>query len=686
MTNLKPVIQKDSKDCGVCSMAFIISYYNGYVPIEKLREDTYTNTSGTTFYHIVNAFNKWGFDSYGIVEKDLNSPNLSYPLIAHLHLKNNLEHFVVVLKVKKDIVYLMDPSIGYKKMKIKDFETIFTGNIVLAKPRHKIVKLEKGLTISELFLKIFFKEKFLILIIILTSCLLTIFSILISYYLKVGSSILNESYLLIKFLILIFGIILCLKIFMGYLREYYLNHLNNLIDLELYPDFLDHLFSLPLKNIKSRTNGEIMMRVRELANLKELFSSIFVSVFLDLTLILLSTISLYFINKELFNILIIFVLLYILFGVLISKFIYKRVLRNINYETNFYSIVLENISMLESIKNLNIKDKILKKIERSLSCLLYDNYKFNTMFNITNMIKDYILEICIFIINSYGIIKVFKGSLNIIDLFTFNMLISYFITPIKNVINSVPKYNFIKATFSKISEFINIEEEDKNKDNIVIKGDIEFQNVCFSYNEYDYVFENLNLKIKEGDHLLLDGKSGVGKSTICKLIDKEYLPNKGKILINNVDLKDIHLSDIRNNIVNISQNELLFTGTIKDNILAYSVCDNNLFNDVCHICLIEDIVSKKSMRYNSLIEADHINISGGESQRIILARGLYNGLLKNNNIFIIDEALSEVDINTEKIILKNILNYLDGKTLIYISHKNDNKLFKKKFVLGELNE
>ena len=226
MARIKPIIQKDFKDCGVCSMAYIISYYGGYIPIEKLREDTFTSSLGTTAYHIVMAFNKWGFDSYGVLEKNLFSSELSYPLIAHLRLNNNVEHFVVVLSVKKNIAYLMDPSYGYKKMKISDFELLFTGNIILVKPRHKIVKLEKGLTINELFLNIFFKEKFLIFKIIIISCLLTFFSILLSYYLKIGSNILNESYNLIKYLILLFCILTILKVFINYMREYYLNHLN----------------------------------------------------------------------------------------------------------------------------------------------------------------------------------------------------------------------------------------------------------------------------------------------------------------------------------------------------------------------------------------------------------------------------------------------------------------------------
>ena len=614
--------------------------------------------------------------------KKLNKIELKFPLIAHLELDNGLEHFVVVKEISNDIVYLMDPGIGNTKMTLTKFNKLFTGHIILAYPRDKVIKLDKGITIGKLFLKILSKEKFLIIKIIFTSIIWTILAIVSSYYLKVGSNLLNFNHYLLKYLIIGFGLITLLKILFLFTREYFENHLSNLVDVYLYPEFLRHLFSLPLKSIKSRSTGEIVTRINELANIKNLFSDIFVSCFLDSLMMLVSMVILYIINNKLFYILLISILIYIIYGIFISKIIYKKVLENINYQTDFNTLTVENITMIDSIKHLNIKENILNKLENCLAKYLYNNYEFIKFFNITNLGKDFILELSLFLINSYGFYNILNNNLSIIDLFTFNIILAYCIDNIKNIINLLPKYNFIKASFNKISEFINIDEENNSDICLNLKGNIIFNNVSYSYNNYHNILNNFNMEIKEGEHILLNGPSGVGKSTICKLLCLENDNFKGDIIIDNHNIKDLSIKTIRSNILYISQSEQLFTGTIKDNILIGRKVDDQNFQDIVKICEIESIVKNKNMRFDSLIEANSKNISGGEVQRIILARGLLN----DANIIILDEALSEVDKGLESKIIKNIRKYFQEKTIIYISHKNQNRVFDKIINIGVTNE
>ena len=678
MKNFKPIRQHDFKDCGICCMEWIINYYGGYIPLEKLREDTFTDSNGTSAYHIIKAFQKWGFDSLGVLVDDLKNSKCQLPLIAHLRLGNGLEHFVVVKEIKDDTIYLMDPSSGHTKMSLSKFREIFTGNVIMAIPLTKVICLDKGLSLGKMFSQIIVKEKFLFVKIIVTSLLWTFISIVCSYYLKLGNNFLNQDSNILKFLIITFGILTIIKVSSLYIREYYENHLANLVDVYIYPEFFHHLFNLPLKSIKSRSSGEIITRVGELANIKMLFSDIFVGCFLDSIMLITSTVILYIFNSKLFLIFFIILVVYSFFGYFTSQIIYHKVLENINYNTDFNHQVIENINMLESTKNLNLVNKMLSKIEYSLAKLLLSNYNCNSFFNLINLGKDLILDFGIFILNSYGLWLSLKGNINLIDLFTFNIILNYAITPVKNVIDILPKWNYIKASFNKITDFINIEEEKITNDTFNLKGDIVFEDVSYSYNDYDNILEHANLVIKDGEHVLLNGKSGSGKSTICKLIYKENLVKQGNIYIGNINSKDININVIRNNILYVSQNESLFTGTIRENILIERKIDNNKFQDICNICFLEDIVSKKNLRYESLIDATSNNLSGGEKQRIILARGL----LKNANIIILDEALSEVDKGLESKIVKNIQNYFQDKTIIYISHKNQKDNFQKVIEIG----
>ena len=672
MKKNKPILQNDFKDCGVCCMQYLIIYYDGYVSLEKLREDTYTDNKGTNAYHIVNAFIKWGFDAAGVKENNLQKDNLIYPAIAHVHLKNGLEHFVVIKKIIKDTIYIMDPGIGDKKMKISEFMDIYTGHLIIVKPRSKIIKMDKSLSMSNLFWSILNEEKSLVFKIILVSITLTIVSIVCSYYLKIGSNILSSNSDYLKFLMIVFLVIYIVKVLFTYIREYYLLYLNNLVDVIVFPKFLHHIFYLPFKSIKSRCTGELVTRINDLNNIKSLFSEIFVTGFLDSLMMLSSTIILYTISPKLLGILLIFIIVYFIYSYIISKIIYRKVLENINYQTEFNSLITEDINNLESIKNLNLMDLCLFKIEKVLSRYLLNSYKFNNLFNFFNFLKNFIFEITLFIINSYGLWSVLNGSLEIIDLFTFDLILSYFINPVENITSLLPKYNFIKASFNKLADFINIKEEKiMNKGKKILNGEITFKNVSYSYNNYDYVLNDFNLQISKGMHILLNGKSGSGKSTICKIIHKELTPSLGEVLIDGINIKDLELGIIRDNILYVSQKEELFTATIKENIIMNRDIDYDYFLKICQICEIEDIVKKKSLRYDALIENSALNLSGGERQRIILARGL----LKQASIIILDEALSEVDKHLEEKIIKSICEFFKDKTIIYISHKNQKKNF-----------
>jgi len=367
--------------------------------------------------------------------------------------------------------------------------------------------------------------------------------------------------------------------------------------------------------------------------------------------------------------------------VLISKKIYHKVLKNNDYEVGFMSEVTESLDMLESVKNLSVEKNLNKRIENKLSNYLYNDYYLNSFFNKVDLYKNTILETLYFIINFYGLYLVFINHLNIVSLFTYNMILDYSLNPVKNLLSLLPKYNYIKVSINKINEFINIEKEELN-DYEDLKGDIVFQNVDFSYNNYNYILKNINLSIKEKNKVFLNGKSGCGKSSICKMLYKYERVNKGNIFINEININNIDLGTIRKNILYVSQNEKLLTGSIKENILLGRDISLTKLNKVCSLCAVDEILSNKNYSYETLIEPSSKNLSGGEKQRIILARAL----LKNANILIFDEALSEVDEMTERLIINNILEYFKDKTIIYISHKNQEDLFDEVINLEDLNE
>ena len=672
---MKIVKQRDLKDCGVCSLASIIEYYNGYVPLEKIRLDTKTSIEGTTALNLIEAGKKYGFDAYGLKLDSIDDEKIILPAIAHLSLKNGYNHFVVIYKISKNKITVMDPAKGKVVMSKDEFEKIWTNVILIFYPSRVITILKSEQTLLTVFLKTIFHEKKLFILIIIISLFLMIFTISSSYYFQVMIEAINLNYFssYLKIIAVVFGIIIILKLMLAYYRRYLENHLNKNIDCILNINFIKHIFNLPLDVITSRTSGEIITRVNELSSIKSLFTDIVVNCFLDFLLMIASVPLLYKINNKLFLALILCLLLYFIVGLICSKIIYKKAYQNIEYEAEFNNSLLENINMINSIKNLNITQKRLENIDEILSKFLYDNYQFEIFINIQNTIKEWINEIGFFIINTLGFYLIFKNELNITHLITFNALLHLFLDPIRNCIDSLPKYNYLKATFSKINDFLNIEKEKLGEAKVIADNSINIVNLNYSYDKVSNIFKNFNLKIKSGQVICIKGKSGSGKSTLCKIIDNYITDYEGTILIGDVNIRDLSIATIRKNITYVNQKEAILNETIRNNIIINRNIDDEKFYQICKLCCIEEIVAKKMLRYETRISDESNNISGGEKQRIILARALLNEF----SILILDEALSEVDYSLERKIIKNIKEYFWDKTILYITHKQQDSMFDK---------
>lgn len=680
---MKIIRQRDLKDCGICALESIIEFYGGKVSLEQLRMDAKVSLEGTTALNLILTAKKYGFDAVGQKVNNLEEIK-TLPAIAHMNLKNGLNHYVVIYKITKDKVVLMDPNKGRVIKNKKDFYEEWSKIILLFYPHQKITVLDSKNTLLSIFGKIMLSEKKLILMIALISILLTIFTIASGYYFQFMANAINNNWDLvsIKIILIIFGVITLIKIMGIYFRGYLENHLNKNIDCILNGDFLLHLYRLPLNVVASRTSGEILTRVNELMGIKNIITSLFISSSLDFSLMIVAIPLLININSKLFFILFLFLGLYLLVGTVSSKIIYKKAYQNIECEEAFNAKLIEDIKMFNSIKNLNVTDIRLKELETTTTKYLYDTYLFNVFLNKDNSIKNGISEICMFLVTSLGFYFVLQNKITIVELITFNTLLNLFFDPLKNIIDGLPKYNFLKAAITKINDFLSVSVEDMGKVQKLDNNEIIINNLRYSYNKYENTLNNVNAKINSGDMVLLSGKSGSGKSTLCKILDKYITDYEGEILIGGINIRDLSVSTIRQNILYVCQNESLFTGTIKDNITLNKDIPIEKFNLICSICKVNEIVKNKPLRYDTCISNEASNISGGEKQRIILARGLLNDF----NILMLDEALSEVDYKLETKIVSNIRKQFKNKTIIYVTHKKLRNLFDQTINVGGCNE
>jgi len=669
------VKQRDLKDCGSCCLSSLIQFYGGFVPLEKLRLDTKTSKDGSTAFNLVNAARKYGFDAKGIKINDLNYPQNLLPAIAHLEYQNGLKHFVVLYEIQKKHVIIMDPAKGRVKLLKEDFQKDFTNILILFYPQQKILKLSTDKSIIHYFWQVLGQEKSLFWQIILMSLFLMVTSIITSYYFKIGlDAITNNSNINnLKLIVLIFLVITLFKIIFTYWRSYLENHLNKNLDVLLMSNFINHIFRLPSLNIYSRSSGEIITRINELENIKNICSEFFIASLLDFFLAFASMPILLIINNKLFIVLCMIIFIYFLIGFFSAKTIYVKAYNNIELESVFNQSILENLEALTSLRHLHLPDIAINNIEKRLANFIHDTFQIKNLLNVINWGKLFLNEIGFFIINTLGFYFIYQNTLSISSLITFNTFYSYFLNPLKNLVDSIPKYNFLKATFTKLGDFLSIEEEVLGKKSNILNNNIKVKNLFFSYNDYHEIMKDVNFEIKENSMVMLKGHSGCGKSTFCQILYQELKDYKGEILLGEKNLKDYSLNTIRSNISYVSQHEKIFTDTILNNLVLDREVDDKFLQEVLEICELEKVLQQKKMRLETIIGNDLPFLSGGEKQRIILARAL----LKKASIFIFDEALSEVDYETERIIIKNIRKYFKNVTILYITHKKQDDLFEK---------
>lgn len=661
--------QHGIKDCGVTCLYNIIKYYNGNISMSKLRRLTKTNENGTNVYNIVNASNSLGLkaEAYKCEFNDLS--NVKLPIIAHIKLDNKFDHFVILEKINNEKIIVQDPIRGKVVYDDISFKKEWTGSIITFDKMNNLVKEKQNGAFINLKSYIFLYKKILLFFLVLT-ILASLFSLLNSFYL---SSLYNQknNYHIVLFLFLLFSVF---KIIADYIRNSIVFDFDNNFDSKLTNNIYKKILSLPLKYHHSRPVGDIMSRVNDLSSIKEFINFVSFSLITDFLFVIIIFIIIFFINKLLFLLLIIFALTYMFVYLLFRDKIYSMslILKEKNSEVNSY--LIESILGIDTIKNFNIEKERKLRFKSKYNNLLKLNVKYNKFILSIELFQNFIMTISNVFILFVGIKLVNKGLLLFSNLIIINSLLIYFFISLKNIIYFDRILIDSKNSYNRLEDLLDEEEDNNNKSNFNFNNNIEFKNVAYSYDSYN-IFENLSFNIDKGDFVFVKGDSGVGKSTLFKILTKQINDYKGKVIIDNTNIKNLSLNDIRNNICFVSQNEIIFTDTILNNITLFKEVTKKELEKVIRITGIYKFLKEKNISLNFLLEENGHNISGGERQRILLARAL----LQNKKILILDETTNGIDILSEENIVRKVKEEYDV-TLILISHRYDNlKLFNKVF-------
>ena len=471
-------------------------------------------------------------------------------------------------------------------------------------------------------------------------------------------------------LILVFSMVSITNTLVGFVRQWVLIHLSIKIDIPLMLGYFGHIFRLPMKFFATRKTGDITTRYSDANTIKSIFTSIALSLIMDISMAIITGIILFRMNAMLFSISLFMALVSILLVL-----IYKQPYKKINEETMVQSAAL-NSQMIESLRGIETvkcnanEDTEMENLEREYIKSLKISLRSSKISTTQGLISSFISTGFSMLTTYVGISQVLKGEMTLGGFMAFSTLSSYFTSPLSNLIGLQMQIQEASISMKRLGEIMDYPSEtvgDEDRTDLdKVEGDIEFKDVTFRYGNRAPALDHISFTIPAGKKVALVGSSGSGKSTITKLLLKYYEPEDGEIDLNGVNLAEYTNDSVRRAISYVPQNVELFSKTIYDNIRV-SRMDATMdeVKEAAKKADAHDFIRHLPLQYNTYLEEAGNGLSGGEKQRIALARAF----LKDSNLYILDESTSNLDFATENLIFNMIYDQLADRSMLIVAHR-----------------
>lgn len=668
------VKQHDATDCAAACLAMVCLHYKKETTITKLRDLMGTDIKGTNLIGLSKCADELGFNSQAVfVDADGFVSEYTKPCIANIITDEGLSHFVVVFKVTKRYVIVGDPGEELKKVKINDFLEHFTGALLLLKPdsRFENEKKEKSIVFSR-FLRLLLNQKKLFVYSIVASLLITILGIVSSVFNKI---IMDEvlpyklkSMLLV--LLIIFAVVGITRILLQFVRGWIMIYLSQRIDIPLMLGYFRHIYRLPMKFFATRRTGDIITRFSDAFTIKEIFTNIALTLFMDLSMALVTGIILFNMIPGLFAIIFLLTMVSAIV-VLCFRQPYKKInMEQMQQMSILNSEIIEGLEGVETIKCSAGENAELEALEKEYIKSLRITMKEGMMSNAQENIVDFISTAMNLLVLYFGISEVINGQITLGLLMAFLTLSEFFMEPIERLVKLQLDIQEANVSMKRMAEILEYEQEQSEKTNLkpfpkrIDK--IEFSDITFRYGNRKPALNNISFSINKGEKVAIVGASGSGKTTIAKLLLKYYDPEKGEIKCNGINLKDIENRSLRAGISYVPQNIQLFSKSIFENIsIVNPDADEEEVEKVAKKAGAHDFIQKLPLQYYTFLEESGEGLSGGEKQRLAIARAL----LQDGDFYILDESTSNLDYGTEKILFDMIFDEYKDRTILIIAHR-----------------
>jgi subfamily B ATP-binding cassette protein HlyB/CyaB len=596
-------------------------------------------------------------------------PNTPLPAIA----KRRDGRYVVLAKIEAEKVLIQDPVEARPLILSREqFESAWSGIVLLFTKRAQL-RLQDLKFDFTWFIPAIVKYRKLLGEVLVASFFLQLFALLTPLFTQVviDKVLVHKGFTTLH--VLAAGMI-ALAIFeatLGGLRTYLFAHTTNRIDVGLGAQLFRHILALPLSYFEARRVGDTVARVRELEQIRQFLTSNSVTMVLDLFFTVVFLAVMWFYSPDLTLVVMASLPVYALLSVAITPAIRARLHEKFNRGADNQAFLVEAVSGIQTVKAMAVEPPLLRKWEEQLAGYVKASFRATSLMTIAGQVATGVQKITTVAVLWVGAFRVIDGSLSIGQLIAFTMLSAQVTGPLLRLVNLWQEFQQVGVSVQRLGDVLNSQPEPAYNPNRTtlpqVAGYVTFEEVTFRYRpDSPEVLRKISFSVAPGQVIGIVGRSGSGKSTIAKLIQRLYVPERGRILVDGVDLAQVDPAWLRRQVGVVLQENFLFNRSVRENI---ALTDPGLSMDrviqAAKLAGAHDFILELPQGYDTTVGEHGCSLSGGQRQRIAIARAL----VANPRVLIFDEATSALDYESETVIQQNMVQIAKGRTVFIITHR-----------------
>lgn len=596
--------------------------------------------------------------------------NVTLPAIA----RHRDGHYFILAKVDEEKALVQDPLESRPLLLPRElFESAWSGKLILLTRRAGLTETESRKFDFSWFIPSIVKYRKLLGEVLLVSFFIQLFALVTPLFFQVvvDKVLVHKGFTTLDVLIFALLVVSIFEVFFGGLRTYLYSHTAQRIDVGLGAKLFRHMMALPISYFEARRVGDTVARVRELESIRQFLTGSALTVVIDVLFTTVFLAVMYYYSPVLTWVVLGSIPFYLVLSVIVTPIFRNRLNEKFNRGAENQAFLVESINGVQTLKAMAVEPQMQRRWEEQLAGYVRAGFRADMLGNTASQSASLINKIVVALTLWFGAHRVMEGSLTVGQLIAFNMLAARVSGPILRLVQLWQNFQQAGVSVQRLGDILNAHAEPGHNPNRTalpaLEGRVTFENVTFRYRpDTPEVLRKVSLNVPAGQVIGIVGRSGSGKSTLTKLIQRLYVPESGRVLIDGVDLAMVDPAWLRRQIGVVLQDNVLFNRSVRDNIaLSDPATPMESVVEAAKLAGAHDFILELPQGYDTLVGEHGSTLSGGQRQRIAIARAL----ITNPHILILDEATSALDYESERIIQNNMKAITARRTVFIIAHR-----------------